>query len=138
MEKIKIRISAEINANIDKVWENWTNPIHVTQWNHASDDWHSPYAENDLRIGGKFVYRMAAKDESFAFDFEGIYDDVEHHKLISYTMPDSRKVENTFSQKDNQVELVTVFEAETMNSPELQEQGWQMILNNFKKYCESN
>jgi uncharacterized protein YndB with AHSA1/START domain len=107
------------------------------QWNNASPDWHTPKAENDLRKGGKFVSRMEAKDGSFGFEFWGIYDEVDHLALISYTMGDGRKAEVSFSAEGNQTKITETFEAESENPIEMQKAGWQAILDNFKKYAES-
>lgn len=136
--KTKETITVEIlvNAPIEKVWQFWTVPEHITKWNNASEDWHTTRAENDLRIGGKFLSRMEAKDGSFGFDFEGIYTDVISNEKISYSILDDRKVDITFSQTENGVQITETFEAENENSLELQKLGWQAILNNFKKYTE--
>jgi uncharacterized protein YndB with AHSA1/START domain len=136
-DKISIKIEALINAPEDKVWELWTLPEHIMQWNNASPDWHTLKAENDLRVGGKFSSTMAAKDGSESFDFWGIYDTVKKHQTIAYTMGDGRKAETTFTKKGETTIVTTVFEAETENSVELQQGGWQAILNNFKKYAEA-
>lgn len=136
MNKIEITIHAEVNAPIQKVWECYTQPEHITNWNFASADWCCPKAENDLRPGGKLNWRMEAKDGSFGFDFEAIYDEVIPHKKIGYTMLDGRKAVTTFDDLKGKVNVKTIFDAETMNSVELQQQGWQAILNNFKKYAE--
>ena len=136
--KTSIRIEALVNAPVDKVWNYWNQPEHVTQWNNASADWHTPKAENDLRTGGAFTYRMEAKDGSFGFDFGGIYDEVKNHELISYTMSDGRKVKTTFEAQGNTTRVTTVFDAENENPAEMQKQGWQAILNNFKAYTEKN
>ncbi len=133
-----ITIDATVNAPVEKVWKFWTGIGHIKKWNSASDDWHSPYAENDLKAGGKFLSRMEAKDGSFGFDFGGIYDDVKTHELIAYTLGDGRKVKVTFSSEGNVTKIVENFEAESVNSVEMQRMGWQSILNNFKKYTESN
>jgi uncharacterized protein YndB with AHSA1/START domain len=138
MERTAITVNADINAPLEKVWNFWTLPEHIIKWNNASDDWHTPYAENDLRTGGKFQSRMEAKDGSMGFDFRGIYDNVELHKLIEYTLGDGRKVQISFSENDNQTRVSEKFEAEAENSVELQQNGWQSILNNFKKYTEEN
>lgn len=140
MEQTKtvITVTSTVNAPIEKVWGYFTQPQHITQWNNASDDWHCPKAENDLRIGGKFSSTMAAKDGSFSFDFWGVYDDVLENELIMYTMGDGRTAKITFASNGDITEVVTDFEAEQENSVELQQGGWQMILNNFKKYTESN
>lgn len=134
---ILITVQALIKAPVEKVWEIWTTPKHITQWNTASADWHTPYAENDLKVGGKFLSRMEAIDGSFGFDFWGIYDEIISNALIAYTMGDDRKAKVTFERKDNSTKVVVIFEAESENSIELQQGGWQAILNNFKKYTES-
>jgi uncharacterized protein YndB with AHSA1/START domain len=137
-EKTKIKVEATINAPVEKVWELWNGPQHIVRWNQASDDWHSPRAENDLRVGGRLFSRMEAKDGSFGFDFEAIYDEIEKFKRIVYTLGDGRKVELTFKTVDNKTQVTEVFEAESENSPEVQRQGWQAILNSFKKYAETS
>ena len=136
--KNSITVQNTVNAPVEKVWKFWTSPEHITKWNQAVDDWHSPHAENDLRVGGKFVSRMEAKDGSVGFDFGGVYDEVKTNELISFTMGDGRKVSVKFSGSGNQTKLVETFEAENENSVELQRAGWQAILDNFKKYVESN
>jgi uncharacterized protein YndB with AHSA1/START domain len=138
MNKTKITIEALISADVKKVWDYWTIPKHITKWNFASDDWHCPNAENDLRVGGKFKSRMEAKDGSFGFDFEGVYDEVVDHKKIAYTMTDSRQVATNFENLADKTKVTTIFDAENENSVEMQRDGWQSILNNFKKYVESN
>jgi uncharacterized protein YndB with AHSA1/START domain len=137
MSPTNITVEAIINAPVETVWQCWTEPKHIVNWNNASDDWHTTEATNDLKIGGKFSSIMAAKDGSFSFDFWGIYDAVETHKLIAYTLGDGRDVTISFSQKDNQTMVTEVFEPEDENTIELQKGGWQAILNNFKKYVES-
>ncbi len=136
--KTAITITASINAPIEKVWIYWTEPQHITKWNQASDDWHTPYAENDLRVGGKFKSTMAAKDGSFSFDFEGVYSKVDKHKAIDYTLGDGRKVAILFSGNGKETHITSTFEAESVNPIEMQRGGWQAILNNFKKHVENN
>src|SRR6476661_7094423 len=97
-QKEVITVESTINAPVQKVWEFWTRPEHITKWNAASDDWHSPRAENDLRTGGSFSCRMEAKDGSFGFDFGGIYDAVTENEYIEYTLGDNRKVNVSFTQ----------------------------------------
>ena len=138
MEKKPITVSATVEAPIEKVWEFWTVPEHIMQWNNASDDWHSPKSMNDLRTGGKFLTRMEAKDGSMGFDFGGVYDVVIPNDKIEYTMGDGRKVVVDFTDNKNQTTIEETFEAESENSPELQQQGWQAILDNFKKYAEQH
>ena len=132
-----ITVNALVNATIENVWDSWTNPKHVVNWNFASDDWHAPEASNDFQLGGKFVYTMAAKDGSFSFDFSGKFTEITMHKTISYLLDDGRKVDITFEMFEGQVMVIESFEAETENTEELQQMGWQAILNNFKKYTES-
>lgn len=136
--KTLITVENSVNAPVDKVWKFWTTPEHITKWNNASDDWHTPHAENDLRPGGKFLSRMEAKDGSFGFDFAGTYDEVKTNQLIAYTIGDGRKVKAIFTGDGAKTKIVTTFEAETTNSIEMQRGGWQAILDNFKKYSESN
>src|SRR5688572_3590429 len=106
MEKTAITVETTVKAPIEKVWESWNEPKHITQWCQASDDWHAPYSENDLRAGGKIKTTMAAKDGSMSFDFEGTYSKVEKHKVIEYTIADGRKVKITFSPNGNETKVV--------------------------------
>lgn len=133
-----ITVENTVNAPVEKVWEFWTGPEHITKWSNASDDWHTPFAENDLRTGGKFMSRMEAKDGSFGFDFGGVYDDVVTHERIAYTMGDGRKVAIAFSSNGNETKVTETFEPENQNPLEMQQAGWQAILDNFKKYTEGN
>lgn len=138
MSTTKVTIEAIIPADNKKVWEFWTKPQHITKWNFASDDWQCPKAENDLKVGGKYSARMEAKDGSFGFDFEAIYDEIIDQKKIAYTMPDGRKAVTNFENMGEQTKVTTVFDAENQNPVEMQKSGWQAILNNFKKYTESH
>ena len=138
MDNQKITIEATINASLAKVWQYYTEPKHITLWNNASDDWHTTRAENDLRQGGKFLYRMEAKDGSFGFDFGGVYDEVKANELIGYTMEDGRKAKIVFASADDRTKIEIDFDAETENPIELQRDGWQAILDNFKKYVQTN
>lgn len=137
MEQDKnITVSTIIKASIKEVWEKWTSPRHITKWCFASDDWHAPKATNDVRKGGRFSTAMAAKDGSAAFDFGGTYTTVEKLKKIEYTMDDGRKVSVVFKDTKDGVEASETFEMENENPREMQRQGWQAILDNFKKYVE--
>jgi len=136
--KTAITVETLIKAPVEKVWKFWSEPKHITRWCQASDDWHAPYAENDLRTGGKFKTTMAAKDGSASFDFEGVYTNVQPHKVIEYTIGDGRKVAIQFSGKGNETKVIETFDAESVNPIEMQRGGWQAILDNFKKYTESN
>jgi uncharacterized protein YndB with AHSA1/START domain len=136
--KTSITIETTVNAPVEKVWKLWTGPEHIMKWNNASDDWHTPSAKNDLRVGGQFTFRMEAKDGSFGFDFGGVYDEVKTNELIAYTIGDGRKVKVHFTKQDNVTKVVETFEAENTHSIEMQRGGWQNILDNFKKYAETN
>ena len=125
-----------VKNEVERVWECWTHPEHITQWNFAADSWCCPRAENDLKVGGRYMARMEAKDGSFGFDFEAIYDEVVRHKKISYTMMDGRQATTTFENSGNGTLVTTVFDPEDQNPLEMQEGGWQAILNNFKTYVE--
>lgn len=133
-----ITVQNTVNASINKVWDFWTLPEHITKWSFASPDWHTPYAENDLQEGGKFKSTMAAKDGSMSFDFEGEYTLVQPNENIEYIMADGRKVEITFKETENGVEIIESFDPETQNPEEMQRGGWQAILDNFKNYVENN
>jgi uncharacterized protein YndB with AHSA1/START domain len=133
-----ITIETTIKAPVEKVWQYWTSPQHIVNWNSASDEWHTPKAENDLRVGGKFASRMEAKDGSQGFDFSGIYNEVQTNQLIQYTMGDGRKVKVVFKSNGDETKVVEDFEAESTYPVEMQREGWQAILNNFKKYVEGN
>ena len=137
-ERTKITVETTVNAPIEKVWGYFTQPEHITKWNNASDDWHTPNASNDLRVGGNFVYRMEAKDGSFGFDFGGVYESVDQNEYIEYTIGDGRNVKVNFTAQGNKTNVVETFEAEEINSIELQKGGWQAILDNLKKYTDSN
>lgn len=132
----KISISTTINGTPKKVWDLWTEPKHIVNWNFASDDWQCPRAENDLRVGGKMISRMEAKDGSFGFDFEGTYDEVKNQERIAYFMADGRKAITQFENIGDKTKVTTTFDAEGSNPIEMQRDGWQAILNNFKNYVE--
>ena len=125
-----------VHAPINLVWDTWNSPNHVVHWNHASDDWHSPKAENNFVVGGKFVYRMEAKDNSFGFDFSGTYEEIVDKKRVVTRLDDNRLVKTEFHVENDSVRIVETFEAEDQNSIELQREGWSAILNNYKLYTE--
>lgn len=139
-ETIKPVITVEtlVERSVEQVWDCWTKPEHITRWNFASDDWHCPSAENDLQAGGRFSSRMEARDGSFGFDFWGTHQVVEPLKRIESVMGDDRKMSVEFIDLGGTTKIVEAFEAESQNPLELQQQGWQMILNNFKKHAESD
>lgn len=138
MDTIKITIQAIFSADRQKVWDYYTNPDHITKWNFAIDTWHCPAASNDMRVGGKYLARMDAKDGSFGFDFEAIYIKVTEGEKFTYTMTDKRVVEAIFKKIGDKTELTIIFDAESKNPVDMQGQGWQSILNSFKKYTEQN
>ncbi len=137
MNTTKITVQTSVHAPLETVWNSWTQPEHITKWNTASEDWHTPHAENDLRVGGTFSARMEAKDGSTGFDFAGIYTDVVPMKRIAYKLGDDRTVEIMFEEEGDHVKVIETFDTEDENSAELQKQGWQAIMDNFKKYTES-
>lgn len=133
----QITVGSIVNKPIQQVWDFWTSPEHIVNWNFASPDWHCPHAEHNLEIGGKLKYTMAAKDGSMQFDYTGTFTQIEPHKLLAYQLDDSRKVTITFNHGDS-TEVAETFELETINSEELQQQGWQAIFEQFKSYVEAN
>lgn len=138
METTKITIQAVVSADRKKVWDYYTNPDYITKWNFAIDTWHCPTASNDMRVGGKYLARMEAKDGSFGFDFEAIYNEIVNGEKFTYTMTDNRVVITTFKELGVQTAVTITFDAESENPVEMQQQGWQSILDNFKKYTEQH
>ncbi len=133
----KITIKAIVAANRNSVWEAYTIPEHITQWNFADPSWHCPSATNDLSIGGRYVARMEAKDGSFGFDFDAIYSDVKPGESFTYEFGERSASVHFNELEDHLTEVTVTFDPETENPIEMQREGWQMILNNFKKYTES-
>jgi uncharacterized protein YndB with AHSA1/START domain len=137
MQLTKITVETFVQAPKDTVWKLWTTPEDIVQWNYASDDWHTRGAKIDLRAGGEFLYRMEAKDGSFGFDFGGIFNSVKQKESLAYTLGDGRKVEINFTGNGSITKITETFDAESQNPIEIQRDGWQAILNNFKKYAET-
>lgn len=137
-ENSTITVATTVKAPVEKVWQYWTTPEHITRWNNASDDWHTPSAENDLRVGGKFNYRMEATDGSFGFDFGATYDEIQPNERLAYTLDDGRKVSVTFNGNETETTVTEIFAPENTHPAEMQQTGWQAILDNFKKYTETN
>jgi uncharacterized protein YndB with AHSA1/START domain len=131
-----ITISTLVNLPIEIVWKVWIKPVHIKNWNNASSDWFTPFVKNSLKVGGKFNYRMEARDGSFGFDFEGTYKKIETEKLIEYVLADERNVSINFDKEGNSIRVTETFEPEQENSIESQTIGWQSILDNFKSYAE--
>ena len=136
--KTSITVETTVKAPLEKVWDYFNAPEHITQWCAASDDWHAPFAETDLRVGGKSKTTMAAKDGSFSFDFEYVYDSIKEHENIDYTINDGRKVKVQFRKTETGTQVTETFEPENTNPLEMQRGGWQAILDNFKKYTETH
>jgi len=134
----KITITTRVNAEPKKVWDYYTNPEHITKWNFADPSWQCPSATNDMRVGGKYSARMEAKDGSFGFDFEAVYTEIIDGEKFIYTIPDGRQVTVVFNEGGTQTDVIVTFDAEEQNSLEMQKNGWQAILDNFKKYTEAN
>jgi uncharacterized protein YndB with AHSA1/START domain len=137
-EKTNVTVEATIDAPIEKVWRFWTDPKHIIEWNSATEDWHTPRAENDLRKGGKFIFGMEARDGSAGFDFEGVYDEVRTHEMIEYTLTDGRKVKIFFKPVDDKTVVTETFETEQTHPVEMQREGWQAIMDNFKRHVEAS
>jgi uncharacterized protein YndB with AHSA1/START domain len=138
MENNAITVETTVNSPVEKVWDFWTKPEHITKWSFASPDWHTPYADNDLRVGGEFKSTMAAKDGSMSFDFGGTYTTVDLLKKIEYTLGDGRKVSIIFDALSESTRVTEIFDPEGTNPVEMQRGGWQAILDNFKKYTEES
>lgn len=137
-DKKPIIIETTVDAPIEKVWEYWTTPSHIEKWAFADETWEAYGAENDLKTGGKFKTTMAAKDKSASFEFAGVYTNVNDHETIEYDMDDGRHVSIKFEETPEGVKITQTFDPENENPPEFQREGWQAILNNFKKYTENN
>lgn len=133
----RITVSALVHADKYRTWDCYTNPSHIVNWNFADPSWHCPHAENDMKIGGIYNARMEAKDGSFGFDFFATYTEIDPGNKFSYEFG-GRYATITMEESDGKTNITIVFDPETENSIELQQTGWQMILNNFKKYVETN
>lgn len=133
---MQITIETTVNAPLEAVWSAWVTPADITRWNFASDDWCCPAARLDLVAGGEFSYRMEAKDGSFGFDFEGTFTAITPQRAIEYSLGDERKVRVDFIETGTGIRVVETFDAEDQNSAEQQRQGWQAILENFRKHVE--
>lgn len=136
--KTKITVETTIAEPIEKIWQYWTKPEHIINWNFASDDWCAPAAVNDLSVGGKFSFRMEARDGSMGFDLDGIYTVVKTNETIEYNLADGRNVKVSFVKNGDKYDVIETFEAEDTNPIELQKGGWQAILNSYKNYVEKN
>lgn len=136
MTNPKITIATTTSASVERAWQAFTTPADIICWNFASDDWCCPSAEVDLRVGGAYKARMEAKDKSFGFDFEAIYEEIEQHKALTLRMGDGRRARTTFEAAGTGTKVTTVFDAEAQNPLEMQRSGWQSILDNFQRHVE--
>jgi uncharacterized protein YndB with AHSA1/START domain len=132
-----ISVATTVKADRESVWKFWNGPEHIEKWMHASDDWECSRAVNDLKVGGRFSFTLAAKDKSSSFDFNGVYTEIEPYSLVAYTIEGGRKVTIFFAVVEGGVSIVETFEMEHENSDELQRNGWQATLDNFRKYAET-
>lgn len=139
MSNETITVGVFINAPVEQVWQCYTDPTHITDWNTASSDWHTPRAENDLQVGGKFLTRMEAKDGSAGFDFTGTYTEVVLNSKIAYVMDgdDARTALTSFAPEGAGTRVSVTFDIEHENPIEMQRAGWQSISDNFKRHVES-
>lgn len=137
MQQDRIKVETEVDADVKEAWEYYTVPEHITKWNFASDDWHCPWAENDLQVGGKLKARMETISGSTGFDFEGVYEEIVPYQKIVYTIADGRKVETRFDSDGTKTKVSLEFDPEQEYSPKQQKEGWQAILDNFKLHAES-
>lgn len=136
-KNIMITVQSTINATTERVWELWTLPEHIVKWNTPSQDWHTTKAENDLKIGGKFKFKMASKEKNISFDFEGIYTNVEKNRVIAYKLSDNRIGSVHFIEKEDKVTIAETFEPETGNPEEMQKEWCQAVIDSFKEYVEN-
>lgn len=137
MEKAKIEVEATVKAGIEKVWVHYTEPHYIVKWNNASADWHCPQAENDLRVGGIYKARMESRDGKTGFDFEAVYDKIIPHNTLVYTLTDGREVVNSFEDLAGETKVSTGFDPDKEFPHGHQKEGWQAILDNFKKHVEN-
>lgn len=133
---MKITVETVVKAKLAKVWEAWNTPADIVKWNAASEDWHTTRSEVDLRAGGKFSARMEARDGSEGFDLEGTYTRVVPRELVEYRMSDGREARIEFVEQAGGVLVRETFDAENENPTEMQREGWQAILDNFRRHVE--
>ena len=138
MEAEKIIISTNVNAKIEKVWQYYNQAQHIIHWNFATDEWCCPKVETDFIEGGKYLARMEAKDGSFGFDFEAVFDEIREPEWVAYTMGDGRRAEIEFREEGEKTVVKISFDPDQSHSREMQRDGWQAILSNFKKYAETH
>jgi len=138
MNTTHITVDTLVTAPLNRVWLSWTKPEEIQRWNFATDDWRCPTVESDLKIGGHYKARMEAKDGSFGFDFAAVFEEIEPHQSITMVMDDGRRTHTTFVEMGNGTQVTTTFDAEMSNPIEMQRDGWQAILNNFKRHVETS
>ncbi len=133
---MQITVKIITSSPLEDCWNAYTLPEHITRWNFADPSWHCPSAQNDLRVGGTYLARMEAKDGSFGFDFEAVYTDVQPMNSFTYTFG-GRNATVVFSNIPEGTEIVVSFDPESENPIELQQNGWQAILRQFKFFVEN-
>lgn len=131
-----ISVEATIAAPVAEVWRAYTTPQDIMRWNAASADWHTTAASVDLRPGGAFSSRMEAKDGSFGFDFAGTYTEIREEALIAYEFG-GRQARVEFLPQASGVTVRVTFDPESDYPLEQQRQGWQAIIDSFKRHVEA-
>ncbi|MEO7014288.1 MAG: SRPBCC domain-containing protein [Dokdonella sp.] len=134
---MKILVETLVKSDAETVWNAWTDPEDIKQWNAASDDWHTTSSRVDLQVGGEMSSRMEAKDGSIGFDFTASFTKIELHRLIEFNLEDGRHVRVEFLREANGVRVREAFDADPQNAPDMQRQGWQAILDNFTRHVEA-
>jgi uncharacterized protein YndB with AHSA1/START domain len=132
----QITVEIVTKKSVSDAWDVFTNPVFIIQWNFASKDWHCPKAVNNLFENGIFNYRMESIDGKYGFDFSGKYVKVDQYKEIIYKLGDTRIVKVEFLEVNKEVIVRETFDAETENPIELQRNGWQSILSNYKSILD--
>jgi uncharacterized protein YndB with AHSA1/START domain len=129
-----IAIHAIVPVSPEQAWDAFTTASAITQWNQASPEWHCPWATVELQVGGKYVARMEARDGSFGFDFEAVYEAVDPHRALTLRMDDGRRAHTTFVGEPGGTRVTTTFDPESSNPIEMQRDGWQAILDSYAAY----
>lgn len=126
-----VTIETFVHAPPRAAWDAFTTPSAIMQWNQASPDWHCPSAEVELKVGGKHLARMEARDGSFGFDFSGIYEEVDAPHALCLRLDDGRSARTIFVAEGDGTRVTTRFDLETTNPAEMQRMGWQAILDSY-------
>ncbi|KQM71440.1 hypothetical protein ASE74_23355 [Pedobacter sp. Leaf216] len=135
MNRDTLTASITINQPIDLVWKVWNEPEHIAKWNAPAYEWVNKSIENNLSLGGCFLYVMAKKDGSENFEFRGTYTEIIEHQRIAYTLDDHRKSLIIF-EGNNLVTLTEIFEPVANLDLKMQQEFCQSGLNQLKAYAE--